>query len=118
MSYFPQHLMQQFSVTERVIFKGVDQTEEERELINNISHDIASQAFAHMKAAREQFAKATRADRRKTIKALLSATDCNLYMEELEKYSFDPFLTTMHFNQKSPLRLQYSLLKSLLTTSF
>jgi hypothetical protein len=97
--------------------RGIN-TPEDMEKMKNITHDVASQAFAHMTAARTQFAAAPRNLQKSSIYAFLSATQTNLYFQELEKQSFEPYITSQVYNQKSPLLLQYNLLKSLWASSF
>lgn len=117
MCYLPHHLLQKFKVTEKMIFQG-PKSEEDVEAIRNIAHDVASQAYAHMKAAREQFEKVDLQDRKKTMKGLLSAVNTDLILQALEKNSFDPYITATQLSQRAPLTLQYHLFKSYWKSSF
>jgi hypothetical protein len=86
-------------------------------VFRNITHDMASQAYAHMNAAQEQFHKADRELQKKGIYPLLSLINTSLFLEELEKNSFELNTTVHEFNQKSPLKLQFRLLKATFTKS-
>jgi hypothetical protein len=107
--------MQKFQVKSEMIYRG-PQSPEEVELLKTITHDVASQAYAHLAAARKEFGNASRENQKAAIYAFLPANRTAMILEELEKHSFDPIIASNEINQQNPLSYQYRLLKSHLTS--
>lgn len=111
---FPRSIMTQFEITTRLALQGPSQ-EKESVRLKDATHDMASQAYAHLRTAREIYEK----DRPKeSFLAFLPAVSCSLYLDALQQEDFDPFLSSLNYAQRPPLRYQLALTKAWATKTF
>ena len=91
------------------------QSEQDKKSLEDATHDMASQAHAHLTAARNLYNKL---DPKVGLMAFLPAVSCDLYLKALEQNNFDPFVTSLQYGQRTPLQYQLKLLSSLVKRSF
>lgn len=102
--------MQQFQLKENVAIRGPPTTPEEKKIFEDIAHDMASQAHAHISKGIENYQKSSH---RQGIYALLSCVNNKLFLDQLQQHQFDLYQTSTIFNEtSSPLPLQLKLLKA------
>lgn len=102
--------MQQFHLKENMAIRGPPTTPEEKKIFEDITHDMASQAHAHIAKGIENYQKSSN---RNGIYALLSCVNNKLFLDSLQQNNFDIYQTSTIFNEaSSPLPLQLKLLKA------
>jgi len=109
--YFPHSLLQQFQMKENTAIRGPPTTPEEKKQFEDITHDMASQAYAHINTGKQQLMKSPH--RSQGIYGLLTCINNELFLDTLQTQQFDIYQTCTLFNESSsPLSLQLKLLKA------
>lgn len=109
----PRAVLSQFAVPHKAALSG-PVSDEQRKALQDATHDVASQAHAHLDKGREWFAKGGR----QALPVFLGAVSSASYLEALRQADFDPFLTSLTYAQRTPLKHQFGLVKALATKSF
>lgn len=91
------------------------QSEQDKKALEDATHDMASQAYAHLAAARNLYQKL---DRKAGLIAFLPAVSSDLYLQALEQNNFDPFVTSLQYSQKTHLQYQLKVISTLFKNSF
>jgi len=103
--------MQQFQLKENVAIRGPPNTVEEKKHLEDVTHDMASQAYAHINTGMKHFQQSP--NQSQGMYGLLSSANSQLYLQSLENHQFDVYQTATVFNEiSSPLPLQWKLLKA------
>lgn len=101
-----------YGLADNIAISG-PKTEEEKKRLQDATHDVASQAHAHLDTAKNIFNTHPLGD--KAIYAMLSAVPTEMYLKDLLLNESDPFLTCAAVGQQTPLRFQWNTLKARLT---
>jgi phytoene/squalene synthetase len=104
--YIPREVRTKFGLSDRTALHP-PATPEDRQLLQDTIHDVASQAFAHLDAGRKEFKKSSQQS--KAVHALLPAVGVDLYLKRLQKHDFDPLAAALSAENVSPLKLQLGL---------
>jgi hypothetical protein len=96
-------------LTDNIAISG-PKNEQDKKKLQEATHDVASQAHAHLETAKKIFNSHPLAD--KAIYAMLGAVPTEMYLNDLLLHDSDPFLTCATVGQKTPLRFQWNTLKA------
>lgn len=103
--------MKKFGLREGLAVKDNNPNADERKLVQDVVHDMASQAFAQLEAGKKKFNESDRSLRSSALPALLSCIPAEMYLDRLnENGGFDPFLMDRLEQQNIPLYMQMKLL--------
>lgn len=107
--------MLKFALAENIVISG-PKSDGDRKKLQDTTHDVASQAYAHLDTARTLLQK--NAYKNQGIYALLNAVPTNMYLELLQDHDSDPFATCIASSQRTHLKLQWNLFKTSVTKTF
>ncbi len=117
----PKDVMKKFQLREGAAVRDNNANENERKLVQDVIHDMASQAYAQLDAGRQKFNACDRSIRAAALPAFYPAgVSVDVYLQRLQKEAnFDPFLmarldAAQEFN---PLPLQLRMLSAKFTKS-
>lgn len=121
--YLPREIMTKFQLRGNLAIREIkDRKDADIKPLQDTVHDVASQSFAHLDAARKQyqiycqsqagssFGLNTLFRRNMGVYALLPAIATDIYLEKLRGCEFDPFVFDAASANDTPLRLQLRLL--------
>lgn len=121
MNYMPKDVMKKFQLREGAAVRDNNSNENERKMVQDVIHDMASQAYAQLDAGRQKFNACDRSIRAAALPAFYPAgVSVDVYLQRLQKEAnFDPFLMArlegaQEFN---PLPLQLKMLSANFTKS-
>lgn len=110
----PKEVMKKFQLREGVAVRDNNSNEAERKLVQDVIHDMASQAHAQLDAGRAKFNACDRSLRGKALPAFLPAgVSVPVFLQRLQtEANFDPFLMARleSAEQQNPLSLQLKML--------
>ncbi len=104
-----------FALAENIAISG-PKSDAERKKLQDATHDVASQAYAHLDKARSIVKK--NLHKNQGIYALINAVPTSMYLELLQEHDSDPFAACIASSQRTHLKLQWNLFKTSVTKAF